>query len=97
MNAIRTKLVHCGDSTYIYNFESAKNIPTFSFENEAVQLKRSLILNFAEDYVGSSFTLHLEEEFDLSQVENRLNRFRSKIARRGIHYIAVLDLNTNKS
>lgn len=97
MHTLRTKLVHCGAITYVYNYESSKNIPTFSFENEAVQLKRSLLLNFAEDYVGSSFTLHLDQDVDVSQVEKRLNHFLSKIARQGIQYIAVLDLNPVQS
>ncbi|MGE7599916.1 hypothetical protein [Lysinibacillus fusiformis] len=97
MNTLRTKLVHCGAITYVYRYESSKNITAFSFENEAVQLNRSLLLNFAEDYVGSSFTLHLDQDFDLSEVEQRLHCFLSKIARHGIQYIAVLDLNPAQS
>lgn len=97
MNTLRTKLVHCGAITYVYNYKSTKNITAFSFENEAVQLKRSLLLNFAEDYVGSSFTLHLDLDVDLSEVEQQLHCFLSKIARHGIQYIAVLDLNPAQS
>lgn len=62
---------------------------TFSFEDEAVQLKRILLLNFTEDYVGTSFTLHINHHEDLSKLEQRLNCFLSKIARHGLQYIAV--------
>lgn len=97
MNSQRTKLVHCGADTYVFNYVSPKNITAFSFENEAVHLKRSLLSNFAEDYVGSSFTLHIDQKEDVSGLEQRLNSFLSKIARHGIQYIAVLDLNPTQS
>lgn len=97
MNTLRTKLVHCGAITYVYNYEAPKNIMTFSFEDETVQLKRTLLLNFAEDYVGTSFTLHINQNEDLSKLEQRLNCLLSKIARHGIQYIAVLDLNPAQS
>lgn len=97
MNTQRTKLVHCGAVTYVYNYVSPKNIMTFSFEDEAEQLQRVLLMNFAEDYIGASFTLHINQEEDVSALEQQLNAFISKIARHGIQYIAALDLNPVQS
>lgn len=93
MNTQRTKLVHCYAGTYVYNYVSPKNITAFSFEDEAVQLHRSILSNFATDYVGSSFTLNIDHAEEASGLQRRLEDFLSKIARKGIQYIAVLDLN----
>lgn len=92
MNTQRTKLVHCNAITYVYHYEANKNITAFRFEDEAVLLHRSLVLNFANDYVGASFTLTIDKE-DVPFLQNRLDTFLSRIARKGLKYIAVLDLN----
>lgn len=91
MNIERTKLVHCGTITYVYNYESSENIKCFSFEDEAVQLQRSLATNFIDDYVVIGFTLSINTD-DASSLQARLDHFLSHIAKRGLRYIAVLDI-----
>lgn len=91
MNIERTKLVHCGAITYVYNYESSKNITTFSFEDEIVQLQRSLATNFIDDYAVIGFTLSINID-EVPHLQTRLNNFLSHIAKRGLKYIAVLDM-----
>lgn len=91
MHTLLTKLVHCGVITYVYNYESSKNITAFSFEDEAVQLQRSLATNFIDDYAVIGFTLSINTD-DVPFLQTRLDNFLSHIAKRGLKYIAVLDL-----
>ncbi|WP_079524389.1 hypothetical protein [Solibacillus isronensis] len=91
MNIERTKLVHCGAITYVYNYESSENIKSFSFEDEFLQLQRSLAINFIDDYAVIGFTLSINTN-DVSSLQTRLDNFLSNIAKRGLKYIAVLDI-----
>lgn len=91
MKTLRTKLVHCGAITYVYNYESSKNITAFSFEDEFVQLQRSLAINFIDDYAVIGFTLSINID-EVPHLQTRLNNFLSHIAKRGLKYIAVLDI-----
>lgn len=95
MTTQRTKLVHCNTITYVYNYVSPKNITSFSFEDEAIQLQRSLASNFIDDYAVLGFTLSINAD-DVPFLQTRLENFLSHIAKRGLKYIAVLDLAKNQ-
>lgn len=91
MNIERIKLVHCGTITYVFNYASSENIKSFSFEDEAVHLQRSLATNFINDYAVIGFTLSINID-DIHFLQTRLDHFLSHIAKRGLRYIAVLDI-----
>lgn len=94
MDTQRTKLVHCRAITYVYTYWNSKNIKNFSFESEAVQFQRSLAANFINDYAVLGFTLSINSE-DIASLQTRLDEFLPHIAKRGLKYIAVLDLSSN--
>ncbi|WP_036119304.1 hypothetical protein [Lysinibacillus sphaericus] len=91
MTTQRTKLVHCHTITYVYNYISPKNSTAFSFETEDVQLQRFILSNFIDDYAVLGFTLAINAE-DVPFLQTRLDNFLLNIAKRGLKYIAVLDL-----
>ena len=93
MNTPLIKVVHCNAITYVYNYTYNKNISSFSFEDEFVQLKRLLATNFINDYVTTSFKLTITTD-NLDSLHSRLQSFLEHFAKRGLKYIAVLDLTS---
>lgn len=88
-------LVQCGTITYVYTYNSAKTISKFSFEDEIVQLKRLLAKNFMNDFVTYSYKLNISYQ-DVEDLQSHLESFLEHFAKRGLKYIAVLDLARKK-
>ena len=95
MTFLKTKLVHCNNITYAYDYISSKNVSSFSFENEEVQLERLILTNFVDYYVTGDMRLGICEE-DIPNLQERLHAFLQHFNKRGLKYLAVLDLSKKK-
>ncbi|PEQ92938.1 hypothetical protein CN481_14200 [Bacillus sp. AFS006103] len=96
----QTKLVNCGSTIFVYDFDIRRIIKKLGFEQglirgSIIDLKRLLLTNFVDErlLVGFNLTMNLNE---YDELQNRLNHFISQIqrciGRSNIKYIAVLEL-----
>lgn len=88
-------LVQCGAISYVYNYRSANTISKFLFEDEGIQLTRLIATNFMDDFVNLSFKINIFPD-DLEGLQQRLDTFLEHFAKRGLKYIAILDLARQK-
>lgn len=100
----QTKLVNCGSTIFVYDFDIRGSIKKLRFEQglikgSIIDLKRLLLTNFVDErlLVGFNLTMNLNE---YNELQNRLNHFISQIqrciGRSNIKYLAVLELPPEK-
>lgn len=96
----QTKLVDCGSTIFVYDFEGRRNIQKLGFEQDSIEgnitrLKRLILTNFVNEKFLASFTLRIAlNEYD--ELQNKLNHFINHVQRTSRHsefkYLAVLEL-----
>lgn len=97
----QTKLIHCGNHIFVYDYRKPKPVREFKFEldqGDKLRLKRLLLTNF-HDY---DFTFRLEVDvIDQEIISERLSKFFDKLKRRchytGLKYLAIMDFSSNSS
>lgn len=101
----QTKLVKCGSTIFVYDFESRHHINKLGFELDPINgritdLQRLLLTNFVDERLLVAFNLrmHLQE---YEEVQNKLNHFISQIQKASgqsdVKYLAVLEIPWKKS
>ncbi|MGG3693101.1 hypothetical protein [Heyndrickxia ginsengihumi] len=100
---MRTKLVDCGSTIFVYDYESHSDSKEFHFENdrflgELTNLKRLALKNFADERLLATFTLSMQLT-DYKTTKRKLNSFIEKLKRSSGHsnikYLAILKLPLN--
>lgn len=96
---MQTKLVDCGSTVFIYDFESSRsNYKDFEFEREGMtHIERLILTNFSDDRLLASFSIQLALNA-YNQIDSTINLFLSKlgedIGRKNIKFLAVLEAPT---
>ncbi|WP_286230578.1 hypothetical protein [Neobacillus mesonae] len=96
----QTKLVDCGSTIFVYDFNRRHGIKKLAFESDRIKggitdLKRLLLSNFVEERFLAAFNLkiHLNE---YAQLQNKLKHLIKQIQKSSgqtkIKYLAVLEL-----
>ncbi|WP_280770067.1 hypothetical protein [Salipaludibacillus daqingensis] len=101
MKKKHTKLVDCGSTVFVYDYESKRDHNKFKFEvntdGQITNLKRLFIKNFINEHLNLnlSFTLHLEMS-DLPNLQVILDEFTASLKKyfdlSAVKYLAVLEL-----
>jgi hypothetical protein len=101
----QTRLIDCGGTVFVYDFESKRNVKDLGFEDDVIKgsitdIKRLLLTNFVDDRLLATFKLriHLNE---YENVENKLNHFIDHLKKSSgyptIKYLAVSELSTEEN
>jgi hypothetical protein len=96
----QTKLVHCGSTNFIYDFNCSRNIKHLEFEKDIIEgsitnIKRLLLTNFANNKLLATFSLKIPLNNKHDDLQNKLKLFINNLKKSSGHskvkYFAVIN------